>query len=207
MPIGIQAKLLRVLQEGEFEALGSNAVKFADVRIIAATAQDLQVKIAERSFRADLFYRIAVLTLAIPPLRERLEDIPALCETLLEQTPRFPDQPGWTISPEAVHVLQGYDWPGNVRELRNVLERAAAMAPSELLDAALIRQALPTLAVPRRPAAAAGVKLSATLADTERQAIMQALAESDGRKSVAATRLGLSRSQFYEKLRRHHIQT
>jgi transcriptional regulator with PAS, ATPase and Fis domain len=206
MPIGIQAKLLRVLQEGEFEALGSNAVKSADVRIIAATAQDLQVKITERSFRADLYYRIAVLTIAIPPLRERLEDIPALCETLLEQTPRFPDQPGWTITPEAVHVLKSYDWPGNVRELRNVLERAAAMASSELLDAPLIREALPATAVPRRPAAAAaGTKLSATLADTERQAIVQALAESDGRKSVAATRLGLSRSQFYEKLRRHRI--
>jgi transcriptional regulator with PAS, ATPase and Fis domain len=109
MPLGIQAKFLRVLQEGEIEALGSNTVKKIDVRIIAATSQDLEARIADKSFRPDLYYRVAVLTVRIPPLRERRDDIPILCETLLEQTMRASDQPGWVILPEAIALLQRYD--------------------------------------------------------------------------------------------------
>ena len=205
MPLGIQAKFLRVLQEGEIEALGSNTVKKIDVRIIAATSQDLEARVADKSFRPDLYYRVAVLTLQIPPLRERREDIPILCETLLEQTMRASDQPGWVILPEAIALLQRYDWPGNVRELRNVLERAAAMASTEMLDANAIRRALPPEAARRRPAEPHGGDLATTLADAERDAIVAALDESNGQKSLAAQRLGVSRSQFYEKLRRYNI--
>lgn len=205
MPLGIQAKLLRVLQEGEIEALGSNTVKKIDVRIIAATAQDLEARVADKTFRPDLYYRIAVLTVRIPPLRERLDDIPLLCETLLEQTMRANDQRGWIITPEATKLLQGHDWPGNVRELRNVLERAAAMAPTEVLDAVLIRRALPPRASRPLSTALATGDLATTVADAERQAIIEALEASGGQKSVAATRLGVSRSQFYEKLKRLNI--
>ena len=205
MPLGIQAKLLRALQEGEIEALGSNAVKSVDVRIIAATAQDLEQKVAERSFRADLYYRIAVLTLRIPPLRERLEDIPVLCENLLEQTVRASDQRGWVIEPAALALLKSYDWPGNVRELRNVLERAAAMAPTEILDASLMEKALPPTRRRAGPPVAGGADLAATMADAERYAILDALNVSEGHKSAAAKRLGVSRSQLYEKLRRYNI--
>src|SRR5690606_16674666 len=121
MPTALQAKLLRVLQEGEVEALGSDTMRRVDVRIIAATSQSLEARLADKSFRADLYYRIAVLTIAVPPLRDRPDDIPALCEALLEQTPRQRDQRGWIIQPEALALLRRHDWPGNVRELRNVL--------------------------------------------------------------------------------------
>ena len=205
MPLGIQAKLLRALQEGEIEPLGSNTVKKIDVRIIAATSQDLEARIAEKSFRPDLYYRIAVLTVRIPPLRERVEDIPILCETLLEQTMRANDQRGWVILPEALTLLAGYDWPGNVRELRNVLERAAAMAPSEVIDANAIRRALPPGSARKRLPVSGGDDLATTLADAERQAIVDALDASGGQKSGAALRLGVSRSQFYEKLKRHNL--
>jgi transcriptional regulator with PAS, ATPase and Fis domain len=204
MPLAIQAKLLRVLQEGEIEALGSNTVKTVDVRIIAASSQDLTALVSDRAFRADLFYRIAVLTVHIPPLRERLEDIPVLCDALLEKTPRATDQRGWIIEPEAVALLQKHDWPGNVRELGNVLERAAAMAPSEVIGADLIRHALP-LPSARRTASAGPVDLADRLARAERDAILEALEQSAGQKALAAQRLGISRSQFYEKLKRHHI--
>ena len=209
MPLGIQAKLLRALQEGEIEALGSNTVKSVDVRIIAATSQDLEAKLADRSFRPDLYYRIAVLAVFIPPLRDRLEDIPALCETLLERIERASDQHGWVITPEAIGLLEMHHWPGNVRELRNVLERAAAMAASEVLDADLIAAALPARLSAHRPApglaVATGTDLAAVRGDAERDAIRAALVETGGGKTAAARKLGVSRSQLYEKLRRHNI--
>ena len=198
MPAGIQAKFLRVLQEGEIEALGSNTVRKVDVRIIAATSQDLEAKIADKSFRADLYYRIAVLTVHVPPLRDRREDMAMLCEVLLEQTMRAADERGWVITPEAIRLLQAHSWPGNVRELRNVLERAAALAPSEVLDAEVINRAMPPGSVRQA--------LAHTVADTERQAIIDALAATGGQKSAAALRLGVSRSQFYEKLKRYNIE-
>ena len=202
MPMAVQAKFLRVLQEGEIEALGSNTIKKIDVRIIAATSQDLEAKIADRSFRADLYYRVAVLTVHVPPLRERREDMALLCEALLEQTTRADDQSGWVITPEAIKLLQAHAWPGNVRELRNVLERAAALAPSAIMDAGVIGRALPPGAV-RIGTTAQG--LATAVADTERQAILDALQATSGQKSAAALRLGVSRSQFYEKLKRHNI--
>ena len=206
MPPGIQAKFLRVLQEGEVEALGSNTVRKVDVRIIAATSQDLEAKLADKSFRADLYYRIAVLAIRIPPLRERRDDIAILCETLLEQILRPPGQRGWVLMPEAIRLLEGHDWPGNVRELRNVLERAAALSPSEVLDAAAIRRAMPQSSVrPTSPVVPIGGDLATHLAGAEREAILAALDATNGEKLAAARRLGVSRSQFYEKLKRHNI--
>ncbi len=207
MPLAIQAKFLRVLQEGEIEALGSNTLRKVDVRIIAATSQDLEARIAERHFRADLFYRIAVLTIHVPPLRERREDIPVLCETLLEQILRAGDPRHREIDPGAVDLLRYHDWPGNVRELRNVLERAAAMATGDVLDEETVRRALPQGAGQGGGFAAGrhGADLATTLAEAERAALLAALEQSGGQKAMAAQRLGVSRSQFYEKLRRHNI--
>jgi DNA-binding NtrC family response regulator len=189
------------------EALGSNTLRKVDVRIIAATSQDLEANVADKSFRADLYYRIAVLTVRIPPLRERREDIAVLCETLLEQVMRPPGQRGWVLLPEAIRRLEAHDWPGNVRELRNVLERAAALAPSEVLDAAAVRRAMPQSAprLPTSPAPAGGGDLATRLAEAERDAILAALDASNGEKLAAARRLGVSRSQFYDKLKRHKI--
>jgi transcriptional regulator with PAS, ATPase and Fis domain len=202
MPLSLQAKLLRALQEGEVEPLGSNTVRKVDVRIIAATSQDLQARLADKSFRADLYYRIAVLTIHVPPLRERLEDIGPIAEALLEQIPRPQDQRGWILQPDAVHELSQHDWPGNVRELRNVLERTAAMAPDEVIGAALVARALPKRLT---SAPAARGDLSERMAAAERQALLDAIAASNGSKSGAARRLGVSRSQFYEKLKRHQL--
>lgn len=208
MPLSIQAKFLRVLQEGEIEALGSNALKKIDVRIIAATSQDLEVLMEEKKFRADLYYRIAVLTINVPPLRERLEDIEIICERLLDEIPRAGDMRGWIIEPEAIALLQHYDWPGNVRELRNVLERAAAIAPSEVLDADVILRAQPRnlrAAPPRQKPSQPGSDLAETRARAEREAIIDALKSANGQKAVAARLLGVSRSQFYEKLKRYDL--
>ena len=205
MPLGIQAKLLRVLQEGEFEALGSNNLKKVDVRIIAATSQSLTDRVADKSFRTDLYYRIAVLTIHIPPLRDRLDDLPELCDALLERTPRAADQRGWVLEPDALWLLREHDWPGNVRELANVLERAAALAPTESISGRLITQALPPRAAAAGGRQSRGLDLTQRLANAERDAILDALDQTGGHKAEAAQRLGISRSQFYEKLRRHEI--
>jgi transcriptional regulator with PAS, ATPase and Fis domain len=202
MPASLQAKLLRALQEGEIEPLGSNTVKKVDVRIIAATSQNLTERLADKSFRSDLYYRIAVLTISVPPLRERVDDIEAIASALLEQMPGQEGQTGWLLAPDAVEWLARHDWPGNVRELRNVLERAAAMAPEDTIDGALVSRALPQLGL-RQSATAAG--LSGRMAEVERQALLDAIAVSKGSKSGAARHLGISRSQFYEKLKRHGL--
>ena len=206
MPAALQAKLLRALQEGEFEPLGSNTVKKVDVRIIAATSQPLEQKIEDKSFRADLYYRIAVLAIHVPPLRERLDDIGLIAEALLDTIPRPRDQRGWLLTSEAVEQLTRYSWPGNVRELRNVLERAAAMAPSEVIDLGLVAKAMPPgAASSASPAPPVTSNLSDRLAAAERSALIEALAAEDGSKSAAAQRLGVSRSQLYEKLKRHSL--
>ena len=178
MPLSIQAKFLRVLQEGEIEALGSNTVKKIDVRIIAATSQDLEAKIADRTFRADLYYRVAVLTEHVPPLRERHRRYRAdLRDDCWRTFARAEDMRGWIIEPEAVSLLGPYDWPGNVRELRNVLERAAAIAPSEVLDEDVIARALPAAGrqVARGLSRCRGGRLAQTRARAEREAILDAL--------------------------------
>jgi len=203
MPLALQAKFLRVLQEGEIEPLGSNSIKKIDVRVISATSQDLDERLQNKTFRADLYYRLAVLTVNVPPLRERLDDMPVLAERLLEEVPRMADMPAWEIAADAIAVLQNHDWPGNVRELGNVLERAAAMARDEHLDADLIAKVMPKRVTAGSVTAGSG--LADAVAGAEKRAIVEALAAAKGQKTAAAESLGVSRSQFYEKLKRYDL--
>ena len=135
MPAALQAKLLRVLQEQEVEPLGSNRVQRVDVRIIAATSHDLAARVAAGAFRADLFYRLHVLPIRLPPLRERLDDLEALVEALMDDIARRAGLPARAVAPDALALLARHDWPGNVRELRNALEQAVLMTDDPVLGA------------------------------------------------------------------------
>ena len=202
MPLPLQAKLLRALQEGEVEPLGSNKVASVDVRVIAATSRNLEAMIADGSFRSDLYYRLNVLEIPIPPLRERLADIGLLCETLLWEISEGLDMRA-EITDAGVAALASYDWPGNIRELRNVLERALTMSEDGgVLDADAMFKVLPRVGV--RPASQIASRpirrLSETLAEAEAQAVEEALVASRGNRTKAARLLGISRSVLYEKL-------
>jgi len=202
MPLPLQAKLLRALQEGEVEPLGSNKVSRVDVRVIATTSHNLSAMITEGSFRSDLYYRLNVLEIPIPPLRDRLMDLGLLCETLLWEISEGLDVRA-EITDAGVSALASYDWPGNVRELRNVLERALTMnEDGGVLDADAMFRVLPrsgtrpALLITPRPIR----PLAKTLAEAEARALEEALVASRGNRTQAARLLGISRSAFYEKL-------
>jgi transcriptional regulator with PAS, ATPase and Fis domain len=204
MPLPLQAKLLRALQEGEIEALGSNKVTTVDVRVIAATSRNLEAMIAEGSFRSDLYYRLNVLEINIPPLRDRLADLGVLCEALLGEICEGQDMRG-EITDAGVAALGSYDWPGNIRELRNVLERALTMSEDgDLLDADAIFKVLPRAGQRLvSPVPARSVRpLARIVAEAEAQAIEEALVTCRGNRTKAARLLGISRSVLYEKLAR-----
>lgn len=202
MPLPLQAKLLRALQEGEIEPLGSNKVATVNVRVIAATSRNLETMIAEGSFRSDLYYRLNVVEITIPPLRERLADLGVLCEALLGEICEGQDLRG-EITDAGVAALGSYDWPGNIRELRNVLERALTMSEDGgLLDADAMFKVLPRVGrKPVSPAVPRSVRpLARIMADAEARAIEDALLVSRGNRTQAAKLLGISRSVLYEKL-------
>ncbi|MEW6704727.1 MAG: sigma 54-interacting transcriptional regulator [Pseudomonadota bacterium] len=214
MPLAVQAKLLRVLQEKEFEAIGSNEVVRADVRIIAATSRNLAERVKQGEFRADLYYRLDVLAIRVPPLRERTDDLEPICESMLEAMAEA--QPGChrELHPQALALLARQPWPGNIRELRNVLERAMVLTDATLLGAADVQAAL-DVSTPLGPAslpaaadaAPAGQPARAPMAEGHAQAmslyerglIERALAESPS-VSAAAKRLGLGRATLYRKM-------
>jgi transcriptional regulator with PAS, ATPase and Fis domain len=201
MSPGLQAKLLRALQEREIEPVGSNQLIPVDVRIVAATSRDLAREIAAGRFRADLYYRLNVVTLNIPPLRARTDDLPLLCEFLADNICRQLGLPPHDVPPEVVDRLRTHDWPGNVRELANVLERALLMAEGARLSVADIERILPQPQMPANAATPAGpATLTQTLADAERNAIRGALQSCGGNKAQAAKLLGISRASLYEKL-------
>jgi transcriptional regulator with PAS, ATPase and Fis domain len=191
-----QAKFLRVLQEREFRHLGGTRVLRANIRVIAATNRDLRAAVDAGTFREDLYYRLHVFDVRIPPLRHRKRDIPVLCESFLRDIGRSVGCRPAVLSEDAHAALAAYDWPGNVRELRNVLERAAILSEGrpitlEHLDLR-IREA-------RAPAA------STDLRDLERRTIEQVLRENRWNKAKAARQLGLTRSQLYFRLHRYGL--
>ncbi|MCE4538973.1 sigma 54-interacting transcriptional regulator [Pelomonas sp. P7] len=203
MPLPLQAKLLRVLQEREIEPLGANRLLRIDVRVIAATSVDLAARVADGRFRADLYYRLNVLELAVPPLRSRLEDLPVLAEHILDDIGARTGQP-LELDDDALLPLLRHRWPGNVRELRNVLERAVMVGEGSRLSAQQVMRALPAGPAPGREAEAPSsgevASLRRVIADAERGAIQAALAATGGNKLAAAQALGISRAAFYQKL-------
>jgi DNA-binding NtrC family response regulator len=199
MDMTIQPRLLRVLEEKRFRRLGDVRDINVDVLLIAATNQDLADLIRERRFREDLYYRLSVMPLHIPPLRERVEDIPELARMLLQRFARERRRVDVSLADDAVAALKAYPWPGNVRELRNVLERGLLVSREERIHAADLR-----LSAARSSAADASEDES--LAGLERRQIETVLRASGGNLKAAAIRLGISTSSLYERIRRFGIQ-
>jgi PAS domain S-box-containing protein len=205
MTLAMQAKLLRVLQEKEIERVGGTKPTKVDVRVIAATNRDLETMIERGEFRQDLYYRLNIISLQIPPLRERKEDIPILSSTLLKkinnQTPHWVEG----VSPDAMEILMEYSWPGNVRELENILERAINLMDEEAL---ITPDNLPPVLKKQHKSKdldEGGKHLAGIIGDTEKQAIYRALEAAGGNKSKAAQILGIHRSGFYQKLKKYGL--
>lgn len=204
MPLQLQSKLLRVLQEREIEPVGSDKVTKVDVRVIAATNVDLQKRVNEGTFRADLFYRLNVLTIALPPLRDCAGDLPEICARLLDDIVRSGDYLNAKLTPSGLAALACYGWPGNVRELRNVLERALILSDSGRLagdDFARILSvgAEGRAAVPPPPAGTV-IPYAQAEAEFEKRTLECALQAANGQISEAARMLRISRATFYKKL-------
>lgn len=202
LPLLLQAKLLRAVQEQEFERVGGNRTIHIDVRIVAATNRDLKQMVEEGKFRADLFYRLAVFPLSVPPLRERREDIPMLVQHFVEKHSSRMNRSIENIQTEALEALTNYDWPGNIRELQNVIERSVVLSGGTDLQVAL-----PGLA--SRPARAAQVVEVTNLPEKpERERILDALREANGiigGPTGAAARLGLKRTTLHSRMQKHNI--
>jgi DNA-binding NtrC family response regulator len=204
LPVDLQAKLLRAIQEKEIRPVGSTRTVPINVRILAATNRDLEVAVAEGKFRRDLYYRLNVLTLRIPPLRERKGDVPVLVQHFLD---RMANNTGIrrTISDEALKALTQCEWPGNVRELENCMERACTMSSGPVLHTA----DMPTLVQYSRQQNAAAASGSAAkvvpLADLEKQAILSTIEKLNGDKLTAAKLLGIGKTTLYRKLKEYGV--
>ena len=197
MPLNLQSKLLRVLEDQEFERLGSTHSRRADVRVVAATNQNLAGLVADKQFRMDLYYRLDVFPIALPPLRQRLDDIPMLVEHFVRKFCERMSKQISRISKDAMDALTHHAWPGNIRELRNYIERAVILTKGDVLQ-------LPSL--PHMPIKTEVV----TLADAERDHILRALEDSNwvvGGKLGAAGRLGLARTTLIAKMKKHGLSS
>jgi formate hydrogenlyase transcriptional activator len=196
IPLELQPKLLRILQEQEFERLGSTTTRKVSVRLIAATSRDLPSMIQERTFRSDLYYRLHIFPVTVPPLRDRPSDIPILAQYFVEMYARQMNKRIEAIPAETIEVLTEYPWPGNVRELQNFIERAVILTRTRTLEAPLAELRRPVQGVAAR---------ARTLVEGEREQILQALAESNGvlgGPGGAAERLGIKRTTLFYKMRR-----
>ncbi|MDB5750811.1 MAG: bacterial regulatory, Fis family protein [Ramlibacter sp.] len=212
MPLSLQPKLLRALQEGEIEPLGSNKVLPFDARVIAATSRDLGALVREGKFREDLYYRLNVLPVRVPPLRERRADIPLLAEVLVEDIALRNGTAPFELAADALAMLCSQAWRGNIRELRNVLEQAAMRSETQQIEELHLAQVLREAGVERLPPAAPPPRVRAApagdplrplaeqVAEVERQAIQAAMQATGGNKLAAAKLLGISRAKLYERL-------
>ena len=200
MPMHLQTKLLRVLQEQEVERVGSTRPIKIDVRVISATNQDLEEEVRKGTFREDLFYRLNVIPLRIPPLRERGEDILPLVRYFLEKNCREMKRPLMTIAKNAMEVLELYGWPGNVRELENVVERTVALTEDSVITVSDLPHQISEMALTK--VSERGVDMVKTITEIEKMMILEALSLTNGVKAKAAAMLNLNRTTLVEKMRR-----
>ena len=214
MPLNLQAKLLRALEERRFERLGGTATVQVDVRLVTATNRGLKAAVGARRFREDLYFRLSVFPITIPPLRDRREDIPMLSRFFVERVCRDISKPTLSLSPAALEALERYHWPGNVRELQNCLERAVILADSELLQPRhlnLTFQSAPADAVEGDPwdqidlSGSLGEATRRIVAHVERRKIQDALREANGHRLKAAETLGVTPKMFSLKLREYRL--
>jgi two-component system response regulator HydG len=203
IPLGTQVKLLRVLQEKEFERVGGEETISVDVRLIAATHRDLSREVEEGRLREDLYYRLYILPIHLPPLKERKEDIPLLAEHFLISLSRELQKPGIVLTQGAMDVLTAYEWPGNIRELANVLERAVVLAEGNIIDVdslGFMAQIKAGTKIAERT-----LDLDTRLADLEKQLLIQALEATKGIKAKAARLLGIKEGALYYKLEKYGL--
>ena len=213
MPASMQAKLLRVIQEREVQPVGSDRVRKVDVRILAATHRDLAAEVAAGRFREDLYYRLNVVTVRIPPLRERTEDVPVLAQHFLARYAEKNRKEARGFTPLAMDLLVKYPWPGNVRELENAVERAVILMTGQHVTEAELPRPVVQGWRDERPASTAaapepepGGNGTASLTDVEKQAIARALSSSGGNKSEAARTLGITRKTLHAKLKKYGLE-
>jgi DNA-binding NtrC family response regulator len=206
MSLETQVKLLRLLESGEFYPVGSSTARKVDIRVIAATNKDLEAAIANGLFREDLFYRLKVVVIHLPPLRERKEDIPLLAIYLLTQLNLKTHTNICGLSPEAEEVLMEYDWPGNVRELKNVLERALIFTDTDQIDVEALPEEL--FRKPSRGKTQRGASESSTrsLDDVEKAHILETLRRLGGNKLLTAQQLDIATTTLYRKLKQYGIE-
>jgi two-component system response regulator AtoC len=208
MSMPLQMKMLRVLQEREFERVGDNQTIKVDVRVIAATNADLGRMVQDGTFREDLYYRLNVIPVTLPPLRDRREDIPLLVQHFLKKFCDEVPRPAMTVSQAAMRSLMTYGWPGNVRQLENAMERAVALSggrsqvelsdlPSDIQRASSAGELIPGLALPDE-----GLDFDAFISRIEHEVIRRALERTGGNKAAAASVLNLKRTTLVEKLKR-----
>ena len=206
LPLEMQAKILRFLQEKEVRPVGSNQKVKVDVRIMAATNRDLETEYKKGTFRKDLYFRLNVVTIHLPPLRERRSDIPILANWFLERLAPGRDA---SVSGAAMKALLAYDWPGNVRELENCLERAVALGDQRLIDLTDLPPSIARAEVPEKAArfeiAASADPTTTDLEDIERATIQRVFVQVNGDKALAGKMLGISRATLYRKLKRYNI--
>ncbi len=194
MPGSMQAKLLRVLEDGTFRRVGSHQERRVDVRVISATHRDLEQAVREGRFRDDLYYRINVMSIHLPPLRERTGDLPLLVSYFLG--------PDWKIEKEALQAMERYHWPGNVRQLINVIERAKILADDNVVT---LDELPPEITRAATPSSALPVERDGTLAAMERARVVEALMQAKGNKTRAAEALGITRRSLYRLIEKYNI--
>lgn len=201
MDLKMQVKLLRVLQEKEFERVGGSRLIKVDFRLISATNKDLEKMIEEGSFREDLFYRINIIPLTIPPLRERMEDIPILCDKFMaEMNEKYARKTA--LSMEVLETLSAYHWPGNIRELKNIIEQLVILCPENMITSEYLPQKIQSArcSLPNKGS------LKSVMGQTEKEMIIAALKETNNNKTQAMKLLGISRRTFYQKLEKYNLK-
>jgi len=199
----MQVKLLRVLEERSFERVGSSKTMEVDVRLVAATNKDLKKQVTEGKFRDDLFYRLSVVAVNLPPLRERRDDIPLLALAFLKQCAEENGKPAREVTQEAMNILMAYDWPGNVRELRNAMEQMVVLGREERLT---LRDVPATIRGAADLSKIIVVCPGMTVEEAEKQLIIQALKEMEGNRTKAADKIGMSRRTIHRKIKQYGLE-